>query len=1697
MRKAQKRRIIEPGECSVSVTPVMRISKRSRLISSSGLPTYYDCGDCVCVCEFCGALFWYMERLRNRYETNHPKYNHCCKGGSVVLPLPLTPPFEISKLYEDIHFFTDIRGYNSMFSMTSFGAVVDKEINNGRGPYVFKVSGQVYHWIGSLCPDDSKGPRFLQLYVVDTANEVSNRLKAFHDPGKKDLDAGIVRVLMESLSNHNEYVKTFKTAKEMAEVMNLDCYAVRLYNNIPDRRYGSPAPGTLGCIVNGDDSNSANYDIIVHSKSGRPQRVSKLHPSYMPLQYPLLFPFGEDGWCPRLKLRGDAAARIRNLTVNMYYSYQIHGRQDIYSLILNSGRLFQQYLVDAYTCIEADRLQFILNNQEHLRSDYLSGLYDALSKGDRENKFVGKRVFLPASFIGGPRYMYSHYQDALSICRVYGNPQYFITFTCNVKWPEITRYMETYSQRDVHSRADVIARVFEMKVKAFISFLKEDKTFGEVEAHFAELPDPVLEVSLYQTVTTCMIHGPCGPLNYKAPCMKDGKCSKHFPKPFHDATSFDKEGYAHYKRNSNTHHIMQSGTIIDNGYLVPYNKRLCSRFNAHINVEYCGWNMMIKYLFKYISKAVERVRFVVQKSEVTVTGTSDSQVALVDEVHNFLDARYICPHEAAWRILNFFIHRRHPPVMTLPVHLLNMQHVVFKESGRVEDVLRILHFAKTPLLGWFDNNITDPKGRDLTYIDYPNRYTWDPQFKKWEERVLESSKTIGRLVFVHPSSGELFYFRMLLCHQMGYMEWLTAFVEASLWATSSQLRSLFCHLLLFCEVSNPQLLWENAWRKMMDDYMLKLKIDFPDKVYHIADDVVQQQLLFELENMLRSSTPSKSLGDFHLPMPNPAAVAILQNRLLLEESSYDKESLHQQHSQMVLQLNEDQMYVYKTVVESEQNKKQVLLFVYGHGGIGKTFLWTTLLAYFRSIGKIVLVVAASRIADVLDCENRPFGGISVLLGGDFRQTLPVSPKSTRTHIIALTLPNSYLWSCFKICKLHQNMRLTASETDVTNGLSISAFAEWLLNIGNGTLGIPATDDPHSTSWVQIPDSLLIPQDSDPLKTLILFVYGNDLLHNPSPSDLSVRAIVCPTNETADALNTRVLEMMTTQERVYKSTDTMQPNGKYTLELEGLYPTEYLNQLTFAGIPAHALRLKVKAPVMLLRNINQREGLCNGTRLIVSQLLPTVVEAIIITGTCIGKRVYIPRIKFIHKPPDLPFAFERKQFPIKICYAMTINKSQGQSLKKIGIYLPQPVFTHGQLYLTIMSIMTNISDLKYACEGGPLQVRILRKWKSDYRRYETWYLAVDKYGDAIQILGQRSNQGYIELVLHIHNCYTISEYTCPYLAEYQKILENEIYIDVGLASVIVPFPDTITIPTTWFRFVSKTDLIDLGENPAYYPDFIGVLKKIRNCTKADREEFVLVVLADESGDEIAISLWKECINVPEKFKREQLAPPPATTIVAVTNIKTSIIAGTLRFGSSPATHVYVNPPIQETTLLIDRFTGPTPPTLTLSGPLITVHELINKNHNDLLDKTFCVKGVLSKITFKDYWFQVLCPTCKDPIFRKGNYWFCSTHGKTELPTFLYKIVIDLTDPTGSISALMTDASARKLIGSPPEKIITDDHVTTPVSPIQLPQSSNVEINPNLETTSTTSETPHAARKLSYDTTAESAPKKQQKRGCRVQ
>ena len=157
---------------SSSSSSAPRSCRSRHLDFFSGLPQYVDSGDCICVCEFCGAYFWYLERVAKFSTPAHPRYSHCCRDGGVVLPYPPAFDPDFVALYENVSFMKDIRAYNSMFSMTSFGANVDHAVNEDRGPYVFKISGQISHTIGSLSPDPVKGPRFLQLYLFDTDHEV-------------------------------------------------------------------------------------------------------------------------------------------------------------------------------------------------------------------------------------------------------------------------------------------------------------------------------------------------------------------------------------------------------------------------------------------------------------------------------------------------------------------------------------------------------------------------------------------------------------------------------------------------------------------------------------------------------------------------------------------------------------------------------------------------------------------------------------------------------------------------------------------------------------------------------------------------------------------------------------------------------------------------------------------------------------------------------------------------------------------------------------------------------------------------------------------------------------------------------------------------------------------------------------------------------------------------------------------------------------------------------------------------------------------------------------------------------------------------------------------------------------------------------------------------------------------------------------
>ena len=132
----------------------------------------------------------------------------------------------------------------------------------------------------------------------------------------------------------------------------------------------------------------------------------------------------------------------------------------------------------------------------------------------------------------------------------------------------------------------------------------------------------------------------------------------------------------------------------------------------------------------------------------------------------------------------------------------------------------------------------------------------------------------------------------------------------------------------------------------------------------------------------------------------------------------------------------------------------------------------------------------------------------------------------------------------------------------------------------------------------------------------------------------------------------------------------------------LYPVEFLNTLTPSGTPPHKLILKDGVPIMLLRNLSSTEELYNSTRLIARGIQQYVIDAEILTGSYFGKRIFIPQIRIAPSDTELPFQLVHRQFPIRLAFAMTINKAQGQIIPYMGLDLRNPVFTHGQLYVAL-------------------------------------------------------------------------------------------------------------------------------------------------------------------------------------------------------------------------------------------------------------------------------------------------------------------------------------------------------------------------------------------------------------------------------
>ena len=232
---------------------------------------------------------------------------------------------------------------------------------------------------------------------------------------------------------------------------------------------------------------------------------------------------------------------------------------------------------------------------------------------------------------------------------------------------------------------------------------------------------------------------------------------------------------------------------------------------------------------------------------------------------------------------------------------------------------------------------------------------------------------------------------------------------------------------------------------------------------------------------------------------------------------------------------------------------------------------------------------------------------------------------------------------------------------LTGDASADEFANKLLRIGNGEI------QEDENGFIHLPCGTLV----ETAEELIQKVYPSLVPNYTNIDWMCERALLAPTNIVANRINDTIIAKIPGQEHEYLAYDSVE--GEEQLH----FSTEFLNSLEPSGTPVYRLKLKVGVPVLILRNLDPPK-LCNGTRCVVKQLLPNVIVATIITSVAKGEDVLIPRISI--EPSDMPFTFKRVQFPVRVCFCMTINKAQGQTFRVVGINLEVQCFSHGQLYV---------------------------------------------------------------------------------------------------------------------------------------------------------------------------------------------------------------------------------------------------------------------------------------------------------------------------------------------------------------------------------------------------------------------------------
>ncbi|XP_020979644.1 uncharacterized protein LOC110272129 [Arachis ipaensis] len=530
-------------------------------------------------------------------------------------------------------------------------------------------------------------PRLLQvkeqcveklLYIYDTENEIDNRIgtlrsnKAINERNRK-----IVAILRNMLDKYNSLAKNFRYVRDRYQQENYTNIKFKLISKRTkdSMTYDLPSASEVAALIVGDvEQLSKDRDIIIESQSRSSSGLM------------------EDGFRLGITTLDSISARPtkkNKITLRQFFAFRLQKRTGESPLILRSKRLFQQFLVDAYTMVESEKLKFFRCKQPQLRVDKYKCLHESLIIGDVDAARLGKRIILPSTFTGGPRYA--------------GYPSYFITMTCNPEWDEIKREVTSIGLK-AEDRPDILYVCtvgFQKRglphahILLFMSNEFKPQTPDDIDKHItAEIPDKNERPNLHGAVQNYMVHGPCGPYNKNSPCMKNGSLKKR-------------------------------KCVLDNKFIVPYNPELLLKFGCHINVEYTCQTSSIKYLFKYIHKGNDCVTATLYNA-----GDMSEATQVVDEIRNYYNCRYILACEAVWHLFGYEIQEKEPFVIRLPFHLEDEQPLIYGETSNVNDIVERAISHKSIFLGWMAANMSYPYARSLTYPEFPTKFVWKDDSSK-------------------------------------------------------------------------------------------------------------------------------------------------------------------------------------------------------------------------------------------------------------------------------------------------------------------------------------------------------------------------------------------------------------------------------------------------------------------------------------------------------------------------------------------------------------------------------------------------------------------------------------------------------------------------------------------------------------------------------------------------------------------------------------------------------------------------------------------------------------------------------------------------------------------------------------------------------------------------------------------------------